>query len=616
MRETLFMPGRSPTRRQQPSRRQTASSSEIELDLGRYQLRRHGRSVQLARKPMELLLFLVSRREQLVTREEIIAKLWRSDLFVDTESAVNNIVRKIRVALGDVSEKPRFLETVIGKGYRFIGPIQVIHARHLPTSTSSASAQSATFVETKRISLAVLPLAILGNSADDNGLGLGFADALIARLGNLNGLDVLPTSTVLPESPSASPADVAQRLDVRFVVRGAMQCAKDQWHLSVELFDAQLERVSYEHNGQLDLNRLFESQDDIAKSIATTLDRQLGPSTAQARPRYSHDPLAYADFMRGFRLSSGGDAARLDEAARHLDAAVTRDPSFSLAHAALSVVCATRHFEFDPARVWLEKAELHCQRALELNSDLAEAHVARAFLLWGPSKNFQHLDAIAALKRALILQNNLPHAYNRLGTILAHIGLLDLAREMYQRGSLYHPKRAVSHSIVQVYMWRGDYELASERIEQWRAETPGNKYPFYFAPQAALMKGKWKQAQALLDQALKFLPDEPMISSLQGLLFALTGKKQAALKCMATACENPKTFGHAHHTYYQIACILAVLGRRQAAFEWLDRSVATGFACWPLFVRDPCLENIRSLPEFRSLILSLQTKYPDSLVFL
>ena len=607
------MSRQSPKRRQQPSRNQASNPSEIELDLGRYQLRRHGRPVQLARKPMELLLFLVSRREQLVAREEIVAKLWRSDLFVDTESAVNNIVRKIRVALGDVSEKPRFLETVIGKGYRFIGPVHVIHARHLTADASSSSPRVAALAESKRTSLAVLPLAILGNSADDNGLGLGFADALIARLGNLNGLDVLPTSTVLPESPSASPADVAQRLDVRFVIRGAMQSAKDQWHLSVEMFDAQLQRVSYEHNGQLDLNRLFESQDQIAKNIAATLDRQLGPAAAQARPRYSEDPLAYADFMRGFRLSSGGDAARLDEATRHLDAAVTRDPSFSLAHATLSVVCATRHFEFDPARVWLEKAELHCQRALEIDPDLAEAHVARAFLLWGPSKNFQHLDAIAELKRALALQKNLPHAYNRLGTILAHIGLLDLAREMYQRGSLYHPKRAVSHSIVQAYMWSGDYELASERIQQWRAETPGNKYPLYFAPQAALMKGKWKQAQALLDQALKFLPDEPMIFSLQGLFFALTGKKQAALKCMARACENPRTFGHAHHTYYQIACILSVLGKRQAAFEWLDRSVATGFACWPLFVKDPCLKNICDLPEFQSLITSLQTKYPDSL---
>src|SRR5713101_2505858 len=103
--------------------------NEIELDLGRYELRRQGRRVKLEKKPMELLILLVGRREQLVSRKEIVAKLWRSDLFIDTEPNINNIVRKIRTALGDNSSKPRFLETVVGKGYRFIGPVRVIDAR-------------------------------------------------------------------------------------------------------------------------------------------------------------------------------------------------------------------------------------------------------------------------------------------------------------------------------------------------------------------------------------------------------------------------------------------------------------------------------------------------------
>src|SRR5215510_1801786 len=98
----------------------------VELDLGRYELRRFGRRVKLEKKPMELLIFLVGRRDQMVSREDIVRKLWRSNLFIDTERNVNNIVRKIRTALGDNADKPRFLETVIGKGYRFIGPIRVI----------------------------------------------------------------------------------------------------------------------------------------------------------------------------------------------------------------------------------------------------------------------------------------------------------------------------------------------------------------------------------------------------------------------------------------------------------------------------------------------------------
>src|SRR5580658_1078983 len=112
-----------------PMRTAKRAAIEIELDLGRYELRRQGRRVKLEKKPMDLLIFLVSRREQLISRQEIVTKLWRSDLFIDTETNINNIVRKIRTALGDDSEKPRFLETVVGKGYRFIGPMRVLTDR-------------------------------------------------------------------------------------------------------------------------------------------------------------------------------------------------------------------------------------------------------------------------------------------------------------------------------------------------------------------------------------------------------------------------------------------------------------------------------------------------------
>src|SRR5579872_5339265 len=186
------------------------SLGEIELDLGRYELRRHGRQVKLEKKPMELLIFLVTRREQLVTRKDIVTKLWRSDLFVDTEANVNNVIRKIRTALGDTSSKPRFLETVVGKGYRFIGPVRVIDAR-FPRSDfdESVSADAKRWrvpVREERPSLAVLPLCLLGNVSDDKGVCLGFADALVSRLGNLHDVDVLPTSATLkvPAEMSAS----------------------------------------------------------------------------------------------------------------------------------------------------------------------------------------------------------------------------------------------------------------------------------------------------------------------------------------------------------------------------------------------------------------------------
>jgi DNA-binding winged helix-turn-helix (wHTH) protein len=597
--------------------RSRQSIGDVEVDLGRYELRRFGRRVKLERKPMELLIFLLGRRDQMVSREEIVRKLWRSDLFVDTEKNVNNIVRKLRTALGDDADRPRFLETVVGKGYRFVGPVKVIDAQHSRADPRLQSAHNFGRNEIadrrERSSIAVLPLLLVGKPVDDQGLSLGFADSLVYLLGNLPGVDVLPTAAVLNLPPETAPSEIASRLDVRFVVRGAIQMSKGQWRLSLEMLDTYLQRACFVKKYDLDLDRLSNLEAEVAKQISGALNRPSVPATSGHRPRYSKDPMAYSEFIRGYRITATGDASTMDQASHHLTNAVTRDPAFALAHATLSFACTTRHFEFDPASVWLEKAEFHCHRALELDPNLPEGHVARAFLLWGPSKNFQHLEAIADLKRAITLQANLPHAYNRLGSILAHIGLLDHAREMFDRGRPFQPKKAVSPSVVQVYVWGQDYDSARRQIELWRAESPSNKYQLYFAPHPAMMTGEWKEAQRLMNEALQAVPHDPLMISLQGMLHALMGNCDAAIECVTKACSSPKSFGHAHHTYYQIAGTFALTGRPETAFDWLERSVTTGFACWPYFLKDPCLKSLRGLPEFDMLISALQAKYPDHL---
>ena len=590
---------------------------DVEVDLGRYELRRSGRRIRIEKKPMELLIFLLERREQMVSREEIVKRLWRSDLFIDTEKNVNNIVRKLRIALGDNADRPKFLETVVGKGYRFVGPVRVIDAKFLRSDPGRNTGRTDLRKDDgdlgERSSIAVLPLLLLEKATDDQGLCLGFADALVSLLGNLSGVDVLPTTAVLNLPLDRTPSETASRLGVRFLVHGAIQMSKGQWRLSLEMLDTYLRRSCFTKKCDIDMDRLASLEGDIAKQITRALNRPYTAATVERPPRYSKDPMAYAEFMRGYRITASGDASMMDRASHHLTNAVTRDPTFALAHATLSFACTTRHFEFDPASVWLEKAEFHCRRALEIDANLPEGHVARAFLLWGPSKNFQHLEAIADLKRALTLQNNLPHAYNRLGTILAHIGLLDHAREMFERGRPFQPNQAVSPSIVQVYVWGQEYDLARQQIRLWRAESPGNRYSLYFAPFPAMMTGDWKEASYLIDEALLLVPNDPLIISLQGLLHALMGNGEAAIDCVTRACSSPKSFGHAHHSYYQIACTLALTGRRETAFEWLERSVSTGFACWPFFLKDPCLAILRSLPEFELLITALQAKYPDHL---
>src|SRR6202041_4140632 len=211
----------------------------VEVDLGRYELRRSGRRIKLEKKPMELLIFLLERREQMVSRDDIVKKLWRSDLFVDTEKNVNNIVRKLRTALGDNADRPRFLERVVGKGYRFVGPVRVIDAKYPLSDSGRSSVRSDVRKDVsewgERSSIAVLPLLPLQKETDDQGLCLGFADALVSLLGNLSGVEVLPISAVLNLPLELTPSEIASRLGVRFVVHGAMQLSKGRGGFHLQL---------------------------------------------------------------------------------------------------------------------------------------------------------------------------------------------------------------------------------------------------------------------------------------------------------------------------------------------------------------------------------------------
>ena len=124
-----------------------------------------------------------------------------------------------------------------------------------------------------------------------------------------------------------------------------------------------------------------------------------------------------------------------------------------------------------------------------------------------------------------------------------------------------------------------------------------------------MFRGDLQAAEEYISSALKLHPDEPLLISLDGLLHALRQNSAAALDCVHRACEFPRSFGHTHHTHYQIACTYAVLGQPGKAFEWLERTIDGGFACWPLFQRDPCLKTLHDSPEFRATITRLEREF-------
>jgi tetratricopeptide (TPR) repeat protein len=312
--------------------------------------------------------------------------------------------------------------------------------------------------------------------------------------------------------------------------------------------------------------------------------------------------------MAGLGESYSDRPDTLESAIKHLSTAIERDPEFALAHAWLSYVSTNVHFSFDPRLARLEKAEHHCRRALTLDPALPEGHLARAFILWSPAKSFQHAEALEALEQVLAVQPNLEQAHNRIASICLHVGRLQEARIAHERARQSNPKTR-SGNLEFLLLYSGDFARAEEAGESWLRERPGAKYALFFHPQPPLMSGDLDFAESRLATALQHLPDEPLITSLQGILYARRNQTGLALERVRRAIDLPRSFGHTHHTYYQIACVYAVLGETDKAMAWLERSVDTGFACWPFFKIDPHLERLREKAEFKRLVADLEYKY-------
>ena len=479
----------------------------------------------------------------------------------------------------------------------------------LASCTASQGSAAATQVSPKPLtSIAVLPFVFLSEIEERQALSLGFADALITMLGSLEDFTVLPTSAILNYAAGTEPAQTCRNLGVRHVLQGNVQKLGMHWRVSMQLFDSLTQKIAYSEKHDFVRENVFEVQDEIGRRVVEALQSKFPRTVQKSRDRYSSDPEAFDEFMAGFRESYSDREETLRSATEHLSKAVERDPEFALAHATLSYVSMHIHFEFDSERVWMDKAEYHCARALALDPALPEAHSARAFILMSPEKNFQYPEAIAALEQVLAAQPNNERAHNRMANICNHIGRFEEARIANEQARRSNPKTR-ANNVEFLYLWSGDFARAEEAGEAWIREKPGTRYALWFHPLPALMLGNLDAAEQRLAAALKLYPEEPLIVSIQGMLHARRGQRSLALVCIHKAQESPHSFGHTHHTHYNIASAYAVLGEIEKAMAWLERSVETGNPCWPFFLADPHLENLRREPRFQRLVAGLERQY-------
>ena len=394
---------------------------EFRINCGSFELSRRGRRLKLERKPLELLVLLVTRHGQVVTRAEMAKCLWEQEVFVDIEHGINTAVRKIRQTLGDSPDLPQFVQTISGSGYRFIASVTVVEPDvpaqtplpdvpiepPAPPEISAAPRISPAVRARKRYrlaailcasiliaigvltvgphplagrflnrpnrsaigSLAVLPLQNLSGDPGQEYFADGMTDELITELARIPNLRVVSRTSVMAEEGSRrSLPDIARQLDVDAIVEGSIVRSGDRIRITAQLIDARTDRHLWAQSFEGPASDVLSLQDSVAQQIATQASLVLTP----ASPRAPVNPAAHDAYLRGrFFFNKQDIPHSLDS----FEQAIALDPNYASAYAGYSsALDAAAAFGIGTPEQQMPKALAAAERAIQLDPQNSEAY--------------------------------------------------------------------------------------------------------------------------------------------------------------------------------------------------------------------------------------------------
>ncbi len=490
--------------------RETFRFGDYVLDRGAYQLRKKGRAVRLERQPMDLLILLVERRGQLVTRAEIVERLWGPDVFVDVETGVHTAIRKVRRALGDSPDAPTFLETVPGKGYRFVAPVGNEGAGTLTAAPASgagparrAGARGASVqirpVEPQRawrlsysswpcwrvfqhgpgtrlaippsdVTLAVLPFDNLSGDPEAEYLASGLAEEVMVALGQIDPAHVHivgRTSIMSYKHTTKSRPEIARELRADYLVESAVRGERGRVRITASLVRARDQEQVWSDTYDREPTSILSLQQELSEAIATQVRLRLSPDRLSALARrQTRNADAYDLYLRGRNFANQRTPETTSQAIDLFKRATALDPSYALAWAGLAKVYSASPLNADapPLKVG-PLARDAAMRAARTDPQLGEAQEALGHALW--TFGWDWPAAERALRQAVALDPQSVMGHVSLGHLLSQMGQhLEAGREM-RRARELDPLFAMSHALSsQVAYQAHDYQSAVEYARQ------------------------------------------------------------------------------------------------------------------------------------------------------
>lgn len=617
----------------------------FQLDLSTGELRRDGTSLKLQPQPAKVLVVLVSRAGEMVTRQDLAQQVWGSETFVDYEQGLNFAIRHIRAVLEDDAEHPHLLETVPKRGYRFIGAIEgASEERERPAIVSSPASKeirgkllpwrriwmllgaagalvlvalSLRYSRHKRVSpklspaiqsIAVLPLANLSADAAQEYFSDGLTDELITELAKIGGLRVISRTSVIPYKGGHKGApQIGRELHVDAIVEGTVERVGGRVRIRAQLIDAATDQHLWAQSYDRDVSDVLQLEGELALNIAQQIGHFAQEQKDALASPHPVPPMAHEDYLRGRYYWNKRTEAGLRKGIEYFQKAIDQDPNYALAYAGLAdSYIMLANWGFAPPAETYPKAQAAARKALELDEQLAEAHTSLAYVTL-----LYEWDWAAAEKRfrkAIALNPNYASAHHFYSILLVTSGRHAEALVEIKRAQELDPLSLIVNDVVGWIYYEGrQYDQAKQQYTRTLEMDVGYAPALLDLGTVYLRTGEQDKAIGQFAQARTLTGDNGVVLSDLAQAYASSGRRAKAVQVLGKVQDLSAT---SFVSPFDLSLIYLSLGEREKAISMLQKA-ADEHVGWVVRLGvDPAFDSLRGEPKFQRLIRRI--RIPES----
>ena len=611
------------------------------------EVRKAGLRIRVQQQPMKLLEILLEHPGEVVTREELRSRVWPDESFGDFDQALNIAIGKLRSALGDSAESPRFIETLPKRGYRFIADVSVVDTDARPERQEPvlgdlsatdrghkiqgiglAVAPQRRLLPTRGIivtlalvlslailsvwlfhsraptgmrSIAVLPLDNLSGDASQNYFADGMTDELITDLAQISALRVISRTSVMAYKGARKPLpQIARELNVDAVVEGTVLRSGDRVRITAQLIEASTDKHVWSQSYEGELRDTLAVQNRVASAIADQIRINLTPQEQAALKNAKVvNPEAYESYLKGRYFWNKRTADGLKVALAYFKQAIEEDPKYAQAYSGLADTYALlgdwQYAVMTPKEAFPE-AKAAAIKSLELDSTLGEAHNSLAFVLDGFDWDFD--SAGREFQRAIELNPGYATAHHWYAWHLSLLGRYDQAlAEMRKAENLDPLSLIINADLAELLVLAHSDEESIQQSRKTIEMDPNFALAHNQLAQAYLQKHMYDEAVAELKTAVQVSGGGPAFIANLARAYVASGKRSEAVKLLDHLKKRSKP-GYSNAS--EIAVIYASLGDADQAMNWLEKGYNERFN--PGVLLRPGFNPLRSDPRFQNLV--------------